>query len=653
MIQKTYHFITVFIILSFSLFAQEADSIKSYTLGEVTIQGGIVLEPQTVIQIKGKQLENADVSSVAGLAKFIPSVKMQTSSRGESMFYFRGSNKRQLLFFLDGAQLNTPWDNTIDLSVIPVNAIGGITVTRGVPSVIYGANALAGVVNLTTVEPPYQGDERKFNVLLGENNFQKYSAYWNGNKGSLSYLAAFSYFKTEGYTLPDNYKEPTDPDYLRTNSQSGYFSGFGKLGYSYGTDSNLDFSVTYLDASKGVPPENDVANPRYWKYPVWRRLGLTFNGTNKFGESANSILVYTLGFTTLQSQIDQYADIAYSTIDDVEKGDDLVFLGRIIFTKLIGGNSIWKIAASGTASSHKESFLSGNYAELTYAQNIGSVGTEYEYFTERFSITGGVSLDASATPKTGDKPSADPIIDYGFNSSLVYFLTDKLSFQVDFGRKTRFPTLRELFSGALGRFVPNPDLKAESAVTTEISANYASHNFTGGLSLFLIYLKDGIVRVSLPERQLMRVNKDQIRTMGAELTTTYIPNNKFRMNFNLTFMNSFAKNAAGEFADTLEYKPQYLGGVDFIYDITERLNTILEFNFVGEEFGIQEGYEYFRRLPSYALLNFRVGYSFNLSGETKLEIYFRGNNLFDKLYYGQWSLPEAGRQFFGGVSVKF
>jgi len=653
MIQKTYHVFTFLFIINISFFAQTADSIRSYTLGEVTIQGGIVLEPQTVIQINAKQLEKADVPSVAGLAKFIPSVKMQTSSRGESMFYFRGSNKRQLLFFLDGAQLNTPWDNTIDLSIIPVNAIGGITVTRGVPSVIYGANALAGVVNLTSAEPPYQKNERKFNVLIGENNFQKYSGYWNGNHNNLSYLAAITYFKTNGYTLPESYKEPTDPDDLRTNSQSEYFSAFGKLGYAYGKDSNLGFSVTYLDASKGVPPETDVADPRYWKYPVWRRLGLTLNGTNKFGESNKSILVYTLGITTLQSQIDQFTDISYSEIDDIEKGDDLVFLGRVIFTRLIGENSIWKIAASGTASSHKESFLADDYAELTYSQNIGSAGTEYEYFTERFSITGGVSMDVSATPKTGDKPSADPILDYGFNSSLVYFLTDKLSLQFDFGRKTRFPTLRELFSGALGRFVPNPDLKAESALTTEISANYTSHNFTGGLSLFLIYLKDGIVRISLPERQLMRVNKDQIRTVGAELTTSYIPNNKFRMNFNLTFMNAFAKNAEGEFADTLEYKPQYLGGVDFNYDITDRLNAIVEFNFVGEEFGIQEGYEYFRRLPSYALFNFRVGYTFDLATDTKLEIYFRGNNLFDKLYYGQWSLPEAGRQFFGGVSVKF
>jgi len=34
-------------------------------------------------------------------------------------------------------------------------------------------------------------------------------------------------------------------------------------------------------------------------------------------------------------------------------------------------------------------------------------------------------------------------------------------------------------------------------------------------------------------------------------------------------------------------------------------------------------------------------------------VFARMNNIFDKLYYTQWSLPEAGRQFWGGITAEF
>ena len=38
---------------------------------------------------------------------------------------------------------------------------------------------------------------------------------------------------------------------------------------------------------------------------------------------------------------------------------------------------------------------------------------------------------------------------------------DATRLHVGMSRKVRFPSLRELYSGALGRFVPNPNLKPE------------------------------------------------------------------------------------------------------------------------------------------------------------------------------------------------
>ena len=105
--------------------------------------------------------------------------------------------------------------------------------------------------------------------------------------------------------------------------------------------------------------------------------------------------------------------------------------------------------------------------------------------------------------------------------------------------------------------------------------------------------------------------------------------------------------------ENLEYKPNLIAGLNADIDLFNNLNLVAEFNYVGEEFGLQEGGLYFNKLPDYLITNLRINYTWNLSGSLKLNTYIRVNNLFDNLYYTQWGLPEAGRQFFLGASFEF
>ena len=407
-----------------------------------------------------------------------------------------------------------------------------------------------------------------------------------------------------------------------------------------------------------MPPETDVENPRYWKYPLWRKWTLTVNGSHRFGEEQRSILNYSLSSSKFNMQIDQYTDITFTDFDDIEKDDDLIMYGRMNFTQLFDYNSLLKLSASGYTTTHKEKFLATNFAEeLTYSQNVFSLGTEYEYIQDKYTATLGVSLDGASTPKTGDKPSQDPTYDYSINSSFVYSIDTNLSAQLNFGRKTRFPTLREAFSGALGKFVINPDLRAEVAYTGEIGLSYYHQGGKTDLNMFLTYLNDGIVRAVVytdgGSKKYKRINKDEIRTFGFELNTFYDITEDLSTNFHFTYLNSFAKNSNGEFRDTLEYKPNIVAGLSVDYEFLNGFNTVLEVNYVGKEFGLQGGNEYFQKLPDYLLTSIRLSYEFTLFSNVRLQAFIRMNNIFDKLYYTQWSLPEAGRQFWGGVAAEF
>jgi iron complex outermembrane receptor protein len=89
-------------------------------------------------------------------------------------------------------------------------------------------------------------------------------------------------------------------------------------------------------------------------------------------------------------------------------------------------------------------------------------------------------------------------------------------------RRARFPSLRELYSGALGRFEPNPDLRPETLVGAEGGFTLQR---TGDIEFQVVgfhqRLSDGIVRTSVTGedgmRRFRRLNQEQVRSTGIEL----------------------------------------------------------------------------------------------------------------------------------------
>ncbi|HOI28954.1 MAG TPA: TonB-dependent receptor [Melioribacteraceae bacterium] len=632
------------------LSAQSQDSIKSYRLEELTVQGVLVLEPESFIKIGPKEIKKSDAGTVIQLGRKIPSIKVQTNSRGESLFFFRGSGERQITLFLDGIPLNIPWDNRIDLSLIPAGVIGGITMLKGIPPSLFGANSISGVIEMSSVNPGLTDKNGTISAQLGETGDRSFAGTYMNRNEKLSYLISANYIDNNNYRLPSSFSDPSNPGRDRLNSFRESKNLFGKLNYKFSEKFNGGFFFSYIDSEKGVPPEIGVENPRYWRYPEWKNLIVGTMGNIQL-DQVSSYLFYSLSYNKFDMEIDQFTDFTFNTYDDIEKNDDNTFRGRIIYTNILSENSLLKIGLNGQFFQHKEEFMSGNFVSQIYSENILSGGFEYEYIKDNYVLSLGGGIDRIETPKTGDKPAKESVTDFSVNAAFVYSITSNMSVRINGGRKTRFPTLRETFSGALGRFVTNPELKAEVATSGELSFSYLKSGFSTDASLFLSYLKDGIVRITLPQKQFMRVNKDEIRTYGIELISKYTGPD-VQAYFNFTYLSASAKNASGEFADTLEYRPELMSTFGIDYSLTNRLSALLEFEYVGNEFGLREGTAGYQRLPDYFLSNFRIAYNFELGG-SGLEVYFRINNLFDRLYYTQFGLPESGRQFFLGANFEF
>ncbi len=644
----------LFLFLISNLFAAELDTIPRYILEEISIEGEKLLETKIITTIDEKSIEKTGGISLSEISRLLPSVKMQTNSRGEVMLHLRGSSERQVMIFFDGIPLNTPWDNRIDAGLIPSDAIGNVQLTRGIPSVLYGANAMTGVIKIQSRQSEKNSNDTKLNLFGGQNNEQYYNALHSHSGENFSFLISSSYYKTDGYSLPSNFSHPQQNSSLRIRSDKKSFNFFSRGAYNLTNRTKLGLTAIYLDAEKGVPFELDAANPRYWYYPEWKNYTFALNGEHIFNTSIPAHINFTFSGVKQKSRIEQFTDITYSQTDDIEVNDDLTFNGNVILTQLIKKNSLLKLGINGFTSTHKEKFLSGNFTETVYVQNMISAGAEYEFFTKNVIAVAGIGIDAASTPKTGDKETKKALSDFAFILDAVYSPYENISLHLSVGRKTRFPTLRESFSGALGRFVPNPNLKAESALTVESGFGYLFTNGDVEMNLFLTHLKDGIVRVSLPDKQFQRVNKEQIRIAGAEFSNRLFFFDKHLSTIlNITYLTANAKNSTGNFSDTLEYKPAVMASLQLLYETHFDVGLLVEINYSGNEFALKEGNLFFERIPDYFLAAIRLSYHLKISSDLLLEFYSRVDNLFDKLYYRQLGLPEEGRSFTAGITIKF
>jgi iron complex outermembrane receptor protein len=130
---------------------QEPDS-AVFRIGEIVVQA-----TRPVTTTGGASAIEVNVESVRLVApsleqlmRTLPLVQVRTNSRGEAQFSLRGSGSdaRQVAVLVDGVPLSLGWDDRADLSVIPATAAQTITLSRGLPSLLYGPNVLGGVVEI-------------------------------------------------------------------------------------------------------------------------------------------------------------------------------------------------------------------------------------------------------------------------------------------------------------------------------------------------------------------------------------------------------------------------------------------------------------------------------------------------------------------------
>ena len=493
----------------------------------------------SAVEMRLDSLRSVPAPTMEDVVRAMPLLVIRQNSRGESQPSIRGSEERQIGIFLDGVPLTVGWDHRTDLSIIPLTAAQGIRLIRGLSSVLYGPNTLGGVIEVDVARVP--GRIESVNPMdvgisvneSGGTNIAVGAAHLiDRDETQWLFRAGAGFSDRPGYTVPNGASDGADirPQFLRnadglrlnsdTRRMDAYFAARVR-----GEDGGwASLATTAYDVERGVPPEAHQDEPRLWRYPEQTRLltALSFGTGSRSTGSGRGDVEVSLGMDLGSTRIDQYDTGAFQSVVEREDSDDRNLSFRLEGEHTLGDQGDFRASATYADVNHDEVLTPGGSSE--FRQRLWSLGAETEWKlgpTDGTRLSLGAVLDGADTPESGDKPPLARLNDFGARIGISSLLSGGLLVHGGASRRARFPSLRELYSGALGRFIPNPSLEAEIMLGAE--GGFTVH--TGDLEVQVVgfhqRLADGIIRTTVTDdsgtRLFKRVNQDQIQSTGIEM----------------------------------------------------------------------------------------------------------------------------------------
>ncbi|HEY1679442.1 MAG TPA: TonB-dependent receptor [Candidatus Sulfotelmatobacter sp.] len=129
---------------------------------------------------------------------------VQTGERGAiTSLYIRGGNSDFNKVLVDGIPVNAI-GGVFDFAQLSNNGVGNLEVLRGSNSVLYGSDALAGVVNVTSERGTTTVPELRLSIDGGNFGTHREAASLGGAIHGFDYFSEFSRFDTSG-SFPNDY----------------------------------------------------------------------------------------------------------------------------------------------------------------------------------------------------------------------------------------------------------------------------------------------------------------------------------------------------------------------------------------------------------------------------------------------------------------
>lgn len=658
--------------------AQSSDTVRvdsthfarTYELRGITVS---VVRPtlttggSSVVEARLDSLPALPAPTLEEVLRELPLLVVRRNSRGESQPALRGSEERQLGILVDGIPITIGWDHRSDLSIVPLTAARGVHVVRGMSSVLYGPNAIGGVIEVDVSRSArVMGSVKPFELSLSRDNAggsgaaigvgRLFGEAASGGSGGLALSAGAGFRDSPGAVLPANAASSSDlrdrylagPDGLRLNSDTRRLDAYFSARHQHEGGRWISLFTAGYDVQRGVVPEAHQDSPRLWRYPDQRRLVSAFSVGSGVVTTPWGIgdVEVSLGVDAGTTRIDAFATERYEEVTATEEARGRTLTGRIEADHSLTAHGDLRTAFTYADVRHDETLEPGG--SFAYRQRLWSLAAETEWQLGRSGhtrISAGAALDGADTPKSGDKPALGALSTYGLRVGASSLVGSGVLVHGAASSRARFPSLRELYSGALGRFAPNPDLNPERLFGVE--GGFTLHS--GDLELQTVFfhqrLVDGIVRTSVQQggmNLLKRVNREEVRSTGVEfLASGSVGVVAVSSDLTLQHVRGLERGESFE----LEYEPSTIGRVGVGLPVGAGVEASATTRWVGRQSCENPEIGGLQSVSASGIGDLALRRSFD-GGDAfpgRLDAVLAFRNLTDATVFDQCGLPQPGR----------
>ncbi len=561
--------------------------------------------------ISKDKIEALQPRNLSDVLSYSSGTFVSAGAKNEFRLKIRGFEGQRIVLLYDGIPVYEPFFNSFDLKTITTEEIENIKVVKGASSVLYGPNAMGGIVNVITRRPvpPSFSLKTSYDSHNALNLASTGSLRWN--KVFLS--GFFSFDKSDGFkwNQDGSHASMDNSDYERANFT-------GKVYFYPNEKSEILFEVGYYTSEYGIPSATEYYRPRYWRFKDWDRWQFNLGGTFSFFKRGNLKVrgYYVRHFNVLDAYTGpDFNDLQWkSTYQNDSYGAFL--LGSLPFA------------------SQNELKFSLNFRDdrVRTQDDVGEVWEEFKHQTvslgleshfrlnSRWRLIAGASLDHLRKFTGENKTSLNPIAGLKFNPS------EYMDLHISVSQKSRFPSMRSLYSTQGG----NPDLKHERGTSYELGFLYERDFLLSG-AVFYNQIKDLIQSVRLLDGSRTNLNIGQAYIAGFEMEFS----KAFRwmdLSVNYTYLDGVNEDEDRP----LDLVPK--SQLNFVMNVDGPRNT--KFTLFGLYVSSAEVkiFEDIVRIPGYFVLS--AVFSVRISN---VDIFLKAENLLDNYYVTEPGYPMKAR----------
>lgn len=628
--------------------ADSSGRLPSYTMGEVVVYGECDAAERagTVYQWNARRLQPLDGHSARELLEYVPGIYFSRSVRNEYTFRLRGFEQRQVSVFLDGIPVSIPYDGVVDVSQFAAAGLDRVRVSHGVSSMLYGANSLGGAVELIS-RTPSRGPEGTARLEASNHGRVFGSVYGSGGTERLRVSGALSLDRADAFRLSGRFRPTRNEDGGERENSAYEKKHVGvKVHLLLRPTHTVGVHVSGTDNWYHVPPNAESDRARYWRFPMWRRSLASINSRHVLQPKASLRTAWF--YDRYRNRLQSFDDAAYAT-QARGYAFDSVYDDHSIGVNLYPTLDVLPAGTTDLLLAYRKDVHrqhDGIAPFERYSTDLMTAGAEQRMaWREAWSMAVGATVHALRPLASGAGASRAVLLQANAQVALRAALRPGFTVHLALARKSRFPTLKELYSSRLARNVPNPELRSEAALHGETGLRYAASSLTAGVSLYWSRLRNLIASVAVGDGYMQMQNIHTAAIRGGELDVSY-RGKAYAITVNYALLDA-ANTSAQRDARYLEYRPVHRLNAIAEVEPGMRLRAGLEATYTADQHFQNPDTRRWEQLNDMLLVHLRLEYEMGWS----VRWYVRATNALDAAHFSEYGVPLPGRELMAGVRI--